>query len=44
MVAEATREASPEHMAVLERYRKAVQPGLARLAELLQAPPECTAR
>jgi hypothetical protein len=28
-------------MAVLERYRKAVQPGLARLAELL--PPECTA-
>ena len=44
MVAEATREASPELMAVLERYRKAVQPGLARLAELLQAPPECTAR
>jgi len=37
MIADAKREASPERMAVLERCRKAVQPGLARLAELLQA-------
>jgi cation diffusion facilitator CzcD-associated flavoprotein CzcO len=37
MIAHAALEESPEHMAVLERYREAVQPGLARLAELLQS-------
>jgi hypothetical protein len=37
MIAQATRQAAPDHMAVLERYRDAVQPGLARLGELLQS-------
>lgn len=35
MIARASREPTPERMAILQRYREAAGPGLARMAELM---------
>ena len=35
MIGRAAKEGQPERMAILDRYRAALKPGLSRMAELL---------